>query len=95
MMGRGAQLFDLPLAKRVGARLRELRLDAEITQAELARRVKIHRPIVGRVERGVHLLRLEEVARYAAALELDVVTVLVCLDENWIAAGDVLRGDVA
>ena len=75
------------IAHRVGARVRELRLDAEMTQGELARRISTHRPIVSRVERGLHMPRLEELERYATALELDVATLLVCLDEAWIDAG--------
>lgn len=75
------------IAKRVGARVRELRRDAEMIQGELARRVYTHRPIVSRVERGLHMPCLEELARYAAALELDIATLLVCLDDTWIEAG--------
>jgi hypothetical protein len=57
----------------------------------MARRVGTHRPIVGRTERGLHVLSLEGVARYAAALELDVATVCVCLDVEWIEAGIAAR----
>lgn len=82
--------FDY-IAERVGVRLRELRRDAELSQAEIARRTGIHRPIVGRIERGVHVASLDTVRRYAAALDLDVATVLVCLDEAWVAAD--VRGE--
>lgn len=73
------------LAQRVGARLRELRRDAEITQREVAARMGTHRPVVTRLESGKHLPRLDEVARYGAALGLDLATVLVCLDAGWCA----------
>jgi DNA-binding transcriptional regulator YiaG len=69
------QLSDC-VAHLVGARLRELRTDAELTQTEIARRTGIHRPIV---------------ARYAAALGLDTATVLVCLDVEWLEAGWIER----
>jgi transcriptional regulator with XRE-family HTH domain len=76
------------IAKIVGARIRELRVDAEMTQAELARRIGTHRPIMGRIERGIHQSDLHTVARIAAALELDLPTVLVCLDDSWARAQD-------
>lgn len=75
-----------PRAAKIGARLRELRLDAEMTQAEVSRRTGIHRPIVARIERGVHEASLPTIARYAGALELDMETVMVCLDPDWAAA---------
>jgi transcriptional regulator with XRE-family HTH domain len=71
------------LAQRVGARLRELRQDAELTQQEVADRMGSHRPIVSRIESGKHLPSLGEVARYAAVLDLDLITVLVCIDDRW------------
>jgi putative transcriptional regulator len=66
----------------VGARVRELRLEAELTQQELADRIGSHRPIIGRIERGVHVVTLEVCVRVAAALELDLGTLLACLDEG-------------
>ncbi|NLY93350.1 MAG: helix-turn-helix transcriptional regulator [Myxococcales bacterium] len=52
----------------VGRRVRELRIKAGITQAELARRTGIHRPNIARVEAGKHMPSLETVARLAEAL---------------------------
>jgi transcriptional regulator with XRE-family HTH domain len=75
------------LAQRVGARIRELRLDAELKQRELADLIGVHRPVMGRIERGVHQTDLGTIARIAEALGLDVATVLVCLDDEWVAAG--------
>jgi transcriptional regulator with XRE-family HTH domain len=87
----------IALAARVGARLRELREDAELTQREIADRMRSHRPIISRLERGDHLQTVGEVARYAAALELDLATVLVCLDDAWHQAAkrEFARVDVA
>lgn len=81
-------------ARAVGARLRELRIDAEFSQRDIAARMGSHRPIVGRIERGVHALGMRTVARYAEALELDVETVLVCLDPAWRAAGEEARSEL-
>lgn len=74
------------VARIVGARIRELRGDAEVSQAELARRIGTHRPIMSRIERGIHEPSLETCERVAAALDLDVATLLVCLDDEWRAA---------
>jgi transcriptional regulator with XRE-family HTH domain len=73
------------LARAVGARLRELRKDAELSQAEVARLIGSHRPIVCRIERGVHEVDLHTLQRYARALDLDVLTVLAPLDIERIA----------
>lgn len=75
------------VAVRVGARIRELRLDAEMKQRELAKRIGVHRPVMGRIERGIHQTDLHTIALIADVLGLDVATVLVCLDPDWVAAG--------
>lgn len=61
---------------RLGARLRELRLAAGLTQAELARRTGIHRPNIARVEAGRHTPSLETLARLATAIGVPTTTVL-------------------
>lgn len=61
---------------KLGARLRELRLAAGLTQAELARRTGIHRPNIARVEAGRHTPSLETLARLAAAIGVPTTHVL-------------------
>lgn len=61
---------------RLGARLRELRVAAGLTQAELARRTGIHRPNIARVEAGRHTPSLETLARLATAIGVPTTTVL-------------------
>ncbi|MEM7139379.1 MAG: helix-turn-helix transcriptional regulator [Myxococcota bacterium] len=63
--------------ERLGARLRELRLAAGLTQAELARRTGIHRPNIARVEAGRHTPSLETLARIANAIGVSTTHVLV------------------
>ena len=63
--------------ERLGARLRQLRLDAGLTQAELARRTGIHRPNIARVEAGRHTPSLETLARIANAIGVSTTHVLV------------------
>ncbi len=61
---------------KLGARIRELRLAANLTQAELARRTGIHRPNIARVEAGRHTPSLETLARLAAAIGVPTASVL-------------------
>ena len=61
---------------RLGARLRELRLEAGLTQAELARRTGIHRPNIARVEAGRHTPSLETLSRLAGAIGIPTTRVL-------------------
>jgi len=61
---------------RLGARLRELRVAAGLTQAELARRTGIHRPNIARVEAGRHTPSLETLARLASAIGVPTTSVL-------------------
>ena len=61
---------------RLGARLRELRLAAGLTQAELARRTGIHRPNIARVEAGRHTPSLETLSRIATAIGVPATRVL-------------------
>lgn len=63
--------------EKLGARLRELRLAAGLTQAELARRTGIHRPNIARVEAGRHTPSLETLARIANAIGVSTTRVLV------------------
>lgn len=61
---------------RLGARLRALRLEAGLTQAELARRTGIHRPNIARVEAGRHTPSLETLSRLASAIGVSTTRVL-------------------
>lgn len=75
-----------PPQQRLGQRIRELRIDAEWTQAELGRRTNIQREIIARIERGMHFTSLDVLTRIARALGLDVETVCVVLDDAWCAS---------
>lgn len=61
---------------RLGQRLRALRLEAGLTQAELARRTGIHRPNIARVEAGRHTPSLETLSRLAQAIGVPTTRVL-------------------
>ena len=66
--------------KNLGARLRQLRLENGLTQAELARRTGIHRPNIARVEAGRHTPSLDTLARIADAIGVSTAHVLVVHD---------------
>lgn len=85
------------IARVLSARIRELRLDAEMPQSELADRSGMHRPVICRIERGVHVPGLCTLAAIAAALELDVSTILMGIDwrEVDMAAALELRSKAA
>lgn len=55
-------------AKKVGERIRMLRRAQGLTQAQLADKAGTHRPIVGRIERGVCDPKIPTLAAYARAL---------------------------
>ncbi len=59
--------FD-PIALIVGANIRKQRAILGWTQGKLAREVKTHRPIVGRIESGLHVPEVSTVFTYAKAL---------------------------
>ena len=61
---------------RLGKRIRELRLAAGLTQAELARRTGIHRPNIARVEAGRHTPSLATLSRLASAIGVRTTAVL-------------------
>lgn len=68
----------------IGARIRELRLEAEITQGELAEKVGSYRPVLARIERGGHrTISLDNIWRYAAALDVEPGLLLCVLDPVW------------
>lgn len=77
--------------ERLAGRIRELRIDAEMTQGELARRCGVERPHVCRWERALHTLFPTTLACIAAALEVDMDTLCCVLDERWVASARVIE----
>lgn len=78
---RGADL--LAYIADVGPRLRELRLEAELSQEAVAAGMQASREHIARLENGHHPPSLDTVYRYAAVLEIDVRDVLCVMDERW------------
>ena len=71
---------DDPIAKMVGERIRDLRRAHGWSQAELAHRIGTHRPIVSRVERGVHKQSVRTLTEYATALGVPVWAITNVMD---------------
>ena len=68
-----AQHINAKLRKRIGERLRELRLKAGITSQEsLAHKARVHRTYVGRLERGESGVTVETLAAILAALDISL-----------------------
>lgn len=69
-----------PVAQAVGDAIQLLRLERGWTNAELAKRVGTHRPLVVRAQRGAHTLRLEVIIRYCDAFGVKPSAFLKCID---------------
>lgn len=64
----------------IADRLRSIRARRGESQLVVGRRAKIHRPIIGRIERGTHTVSLEVLKRICAALCVDPYEVMRVLD---------------
>lgn len=70
------------IAAAVGARLKQLRVARGLSQGDVAKATGIWRPIVSRIERGVHLPSVTTVCRFAEAIGVDpLADVLAVLDD--------------
>jgi transcriptional regulator with XRE-family HTH domain len=63
----------------IGERLRWAREQAGLTQSQIARMLKYHRPTISQIEAGQRGVRPDEIARFAT---------LYCVQEAWIIHGE-------
>ncbi|WP_272506363.1 helix-turn-helix domain-containing protein [Salinibacter ruber] len=63
-----------------GDSLRSARLDAELSQEELAHRAKLDRSYVGSVERGERNISLENIVKLSRALEISLADLFADFD---------------
>lgn len=63
----------------IGERLRWAREQAGLTQAQIARLLKVHRPTISQVEAGQRVVKPDEIAQLAS---------LYGVQESWIIHGD-------
>jgi transcriptional regulator with XRE-family HTH domain len=66
----------MDLKEIVAANVRRLRLKRGLSQSELARRAKMDRPYLNRLEHGAHDPRLKFIAKIAAALKVEPAELL-------------------
>lgn len=67
-------------SRRIGCRLRELRLQRGLSVADMVAKVGTHYPIVYRIENGDRTPSLETLIIYAQALDVSLLDILSCLD---------------
>jgi transcriptional regulator with XRE-family HTH domain len=58
------------LKETVAANIRRLRIKQRVSQSELARRAKVHRSYLNRIEHAAYDARLKLIAKIAAALKV-------------------------
>ena len=59
-------------AQRFGRRLKTIRTAKGLRQADVAKRVRLDVTVVCRIERGERVIRVSDLARFAAALDVSV-----------------------
>lgn len=73
----------------MGDRIRQLRLELDLTQGELARRAGVSRQLIGALEAGRHLPRVDAAISIASALATDVPSLFGPVADSF----DVVSGD--
>jgi transcriptional regulator with XRE-family HTH domain len=63
--------------RRLGERLRDVRVDADITQDEVAEFLELTQPIISKIETGFRRVTVEELARLARFYGVPVETLIV------------------
>ncbi|TAE34903.1 MAG: XRE family transcriptional regulator [Alphaproteobacteria bacterium] len=67
---------DKDILKRLGLRIRDLRLERAISQEELAAIANVHRTYIGMVERGEKNITILTLVRFSVALEINLIDIL-------------------
>ena len=73
---------DDEILKRLGSRLRDLRIAASMSQEELAGRAGLHHTYVGGIERGERNVAVVNLVRLARALLVDVGALMLNIDSE-------------
>lgn len=82
--------FQETIRTAIGTELRRLRRRAGLTAAEVARRTRSHRPVISRIESGLHTTSIDIVIGFAEACGGGFGHVLLAID---IALGLLPRRD--
>lgn len=67
---------------RFGKRIKELRLDENISQEELAFRCQLSKNYVSDVERGTRNVTLRVIEKFALGLKVPIHYLFICLDND-------------
>jgi len=76
-------LMKKDVLNRLGSRIRELRIRADLTQEQLAERADLHPTYLGGIERGERNLSLKNLDKLAAALQVPLKTLVDFGDEGF------------
>ena len=68
-----------PLAKRIGSTIRSLRKERKLSQARFAASIGAARAGLSRIERGHALPTLKTLEKVAAALDMDILDLFICI----------------
>lgn len=61
-----------PLTKKLGERLRKIRLQKGMSQGDIARKVSVHRSYISGIERGIRNPTVKNIGKLADALGVNV-----------------------
>lgn len=74
-------LDDRQFLKRLGERIREQRVAAELTQEELGSRCGLHRTFIGSIERGERNLAILSLRRVSRVLRVSIADLVYGLQK--------------
>jgi transcriptional regulator with XRE-family HTH domain len=70
------------LAQRMGKVVRSFRVEAGLSQEELAARCGLHRTYIGSIERGEKTITIETVHKLAKAFGISMTQLFECLERS-------------
>lgn len=77
VMGKKTFRFDIILARKFGKRIKDLRLEQEISQEELAFRANISPSYMSAIERGITDTTISTAKRLAKALQVSIADLFI------------------
>ena len=74
--------MTLELSQRVGQVIRNLRLEQQLSQEDLADKCGLHRTYIGTLERGEKNMTIETALRITKALDISLVNFFAEIEKN-------------
>ena len=81
-MPRMSEFDPKVMSRAVGARIRQLRTERNLSIKTISERTKMHRPLVSRVELGTYMPRLDTIYRIAQAMDVRVADIVCVIDDD-------------